>query len=163
MSSDSRDDNVPLQNLVNTSKKKKIKGRVLEASKHLRNHTYKTGVPCNCSNLRCFDVINSSERQALIRNFNKMKDRNEQNAYLCGLISMKDICRRRPRKDKGRELHKAKTENKLHKLKAEAFYKAKRSAKKKFRKQDDWKVITMDYRKNLPVPNITTSDVYYKR
>lgn len=49
-------------------------------------------------------------------------------------------------------MHKAETENKLHKLKAEAFYKAKRSAKKKARKQDDWEGITMDYAKNLPVP-----------
>ncbi|KAF2899582.1 hypothetical protein ILUMI_06590 [Ignelater luminosus] len=99
MSNDSSDDNVPLQDLINTSKKKRIRCSVLEASKHLSNHTYETGMPCNCSNLRCFDVINSSKRQALNRNFNKMKDRNEQNAYLCGLISMKDICRRCPRKD----------------------------------------------------------------
>ncbi|KAF2887172.1 hypothetical protein ILUMI_19001 [Ignelater luminosus] len=79
MSSDSSDDNAPLENLIITSKKKGLE----------------------VASLRCFDVIDSSKRQALIRNFNKMKDRNEQNAYLCGLISMKDICRRRPRKDGG--------------------------------------------------------------
>ena len=55
------------------------------------------------------------------------------------------------------------TENKLHKLKADTFYKRKRAAKNKSMQSEEFEAITMDFAKNLPMPNITTNDVYYKR
>lgn len=61
------------------------------------------------------------------------------------------------------DLKNLETENKVHKLKATTFYKRKREAKQTARKSDIFEAITMDYCKNLPTPNITTNDVYYKR
>lgn len=62
-----------------------------------------------------------------------------------------------------KQLRTIETEHKLHKLKAETFYNRKRNAKKNAQKQKTFEAITMDYSKNLPTPNITTNDVYYKR
>ena len=60
-------------------------------------------------------------------------------------------------------LKKVETDDKLHKLRAAAFYKRKRLEKQKSRKNSDYEAITMDYCKNLQTPNITTNDVYYKQ
>ncbi|KAK9704062.1 hypothetical protein QE152_g28508 [Popillia japonica] len=60
------------------------------------------------------------------------------------------------------DLKRVEAEAKLHKLRAATFYIRKRIQKKK-RKSNDYEGITMDYCKNLPTPNKTTNDVYYKR
>lgn len=62
-----------------------------------------------------------------------------------------------------KQLRTIEIEHKLHKLKAETFYTRKRNAKKNARKQTTFEAVTMDYSKNLPTPNITTNDIYYKR
>lgn len=62
-----------------------------------------------------------------------------------------------------RDIKKLEIENKLHKSKAEVFYKRKRDAKKNSQKSISTEAICLDYAKNVPVPNITTNDVYYKR
>lgn len=60
------------------------------------------------------------------------------------------------------DLKKLENDHKIHLLKSEKFYKLKR-AYRKARQNEDLESITMDYQKNLPTPNITTNDVYYKR
>ena len=52
------------------------------------------------------------------------------------------------------------TEDNLHKIKAQA---KKREEKKRAKKSKEYEAITMDFCKNLPTPNITTNDAYYKR
>lgn len=55
------------------------------------------------------------------------------------------------------------TENMLHKRRAEKFYEIKRLARKNCRKSPKDSCIAMDFQKNLPLPNLSTNDVYYKR
>lgn len=54
-------------------------------------------------------------------------------------------------------------EMELHKRKADWFYRQKRIAKKQAQKCKEFEAIAMDFGKNLPIPNISTNDVYYKR
>lgn len=54
-------------------------------------------------------------------------------------------------------------EKELHLRKSERFYQLKRSSRKQSMKSNNMESITMDFLKNLPTPNITTNDVYYKR
>lgn len=68
--------------------------------------------------------------------------------------------------EKAEALKKLKTlsnENKLHLMKANMFYIRKRESRLSSQKSNDRESIAMDYQKNLPTPNITTNDVYYKR
>lgn len=55
------------------------------------------------------------------------------------------------------------TENQVHNLKAVTFYTRKRIARKYSKKTESYEAICMDFQRNLPLPNITTNDVYYKR
>lgn len=61
------------------------------------------------------------------------------------------------------EVQRITTENKLHRIKAEQFYKRKREAKRRSQQSEDMEAICLDFAKNLPAPNIPTNDVYYKR
>ncbi|KAK5647988.1 hypothetical protein RI129_002880 [Pyrocoelia pectoralis] len=54
-------------------------------------------------------------------------------------------------------------DHQLHLLKADAFYKRKRTARLQSQKNIKMEAIAMDFQKNLPIPNISTNDVYYKR
>ncbi|CAH1100705.1 unnamed protein product [Psylliodes chrysocephalus] len=60
-------------------------------------------------------------------------------------------------------LSRLETEHKLHLLKAETFYKRKRAARLNSQKSTEKEAIAIDFQKKLPVPNISTNDVYYKR
>lgn len=51
----------------------------------------------------------------------------------------------------------------LHKRQAETFYIRKRDARTNSKTDMTSMAIAMDYSKNLPTPNISTNDVYYKR
>lgn len=51
----------------------------------------------------------------------------------------------------------------LHLRKADSFYKLKKKAKLDAQKDKTKEAIAMDYQKNLPLPNISTNDVYYRR
>lgn len=51
----------------------------------------------------------------------------------------------------------------LHLKKAAVFYERKRRAKKEAQVRHDCAAIAFDFQKNLPCPNISTNDVYYKR
>lgn len=61
------------------------------------------------------------------------------------------------------QIAKITRENNVHKLKAVTFYTRKRLARKECQKDPQKEAICMDYQKNLPLPNIATNDVYYKR
>lgn len=85
----------------NTSgcRKKRKYGTVFEATKKLRNSSYETGEDCHCKRYQCFLNVSENERNTLIRDFNALGDRNSQNAYLSGLISVNPVKQRRPRQD----------------------------------------------------------------
>jgi hypothetical protein len=51
----------------------------------------------------------------------------------------------------------------LHKKKAEQFYIRKRDAKSRAKDCNTFAAIAFDFQKNLPTPNKTTNDVYYRR
>lgn len=53
--------------------------------------------------------------------------------------------------------------NNLHLKKAEKFYEIKRKARKNSKRTPEVMCIAMDFQKNLPIPNLSTNDVYYKR
>ncbi|CAH1101841.1 unnamed protein product [Psylliodes chrysocephalus] len=53
--------------------------------------------------------------------------------------------------------------NNIYKGKAKTFYKRKRDAEDVCKKSAHMEAICIDYDKNLPVPTISTNDVYYKR
>lgn len=55
--------------------------------------------------------------------------------------------------------------NNVHKTKAEKFYSIKRQSRMQIKKMklNDTNCIAMDFQKNLPMPNLSTNDVYYKR
>lgn len=55
------------------------------------------------------------------------------------------------------------TQHILHKKKADVFYKRKRNAKYKSKVDESMEAVCFDYQKNLPVPNLSTNDVYYRR
>lgn len=62
-----------------------------------------------------------------------------------------------------RKLKILSNESKVHLLKANMFYVRKRSSRLASQKSRERVSIEMDFQKNLPTPNITTNDVYYKR
>ncbi|KAG8289470.1 hypothetical protein J6590_108551 [Homalodisca vitripennis] len=51
----------------------------------------------------------------------------------------------------------------LHLRRADSFYTIKRNARLEAQRDKTKEAITMDYQKNLPIPNISTNDVYYRR
>lgn len=59
--------------------------------------TNETGDDCQGKVVECFKKINADESHNLIQSFNEMKDRNEQSAFLSGLISVVPVERRRTR------------------------------------------------------------------
>ncbi|KAK9708373.1 hypothetical protein QE152_g27251 [Popillia japonica] len=59
--------------------------------------SHEAGESCHCKRLKCFENITESERKQLLSTFNAMSDNNEENAYLCSLISLMVIQRRRNR------------------------------------------------------------------
>jgi len=81
-----------------TSKKRKTFGRVCDASKRLRLQSHTTGKDCRCKRLQCFVRVNEFNRRNIIKTFNEFPTYNAQNLYLTGLITVKPVTRRRPRK-----------------------------------------------------------------
>ena len=52
---------------------------------------------------------------------------------------------------------------KLHLMKAKQFYDRKKAARIKAKDSVKFAAFCMDFQKNLPMPNISTGDVYYRR
>lgn len=55
------------------------------------------------------------------------------------------------------------TERQVHLKRADVFYQRKRESKRRAQQDATHLAICMDYQKNLPAPNVTTNDAYYKR
>lgn len=96
--SDSETSDVQVSSSTSSTRKKPKIGRERDASKRLRDSTYETGEDCRCKQLKCFENVREAERRDLISTFNTFGNRNEQNSYLAGLISVKPVERRRPQK-----------------------------------------------------------------
>lgn len=73
-------------------------GRLYEVMKKLRLQSHEHGEFCYCKRLDCMNKVNEEDRKTDLKNFNAFESHNEQNSYLCGLMSINVIKRRRPRK-----------------------------------------------------------------
>ena len=62
-----------------------------------------------------------------------------------------------------KDVGKLKTEKTLHLKKADWFYELKRRAKTEAKKSPTVEAIAIDFGKNLPTPNITSAEVYFRR
>lgn len=67
------------------------------------------------------------------------------------------------RKNVAQKLEVKSKEKVLHLKKAEKFYSLKRKFRKNAQRSHDMEAIVIDFQKNLPCPNISTNDVYYRR
>lgn len=67
------------------------------------------------------------------------------------------------KKDMEKTLRKAELEINVHLKRAEMFYTKKTNVRKACKKTKDKQALCMNYGRNLPMPNISTNDVYYKR
>lgn len=79
-----------------SSKKRKGFGRMRDVAKKIRLQSHEQGSDCKCRK-RCFDNIPFEVRDNIIKRFNLLESTNEQNSYLCGLISILPVKQRRPR------------------------------------------------------------------
>ena len=59
------------------------------------------GSPCGCKK-KCFDQFSDEEKHIIVESFNGLANKDLQDGHLFGLISPKEIKRRRPRLDSGR-------------------------------------------------------------
>lgn len=80
-----------------STKKRKSFGRMTDVAKKLRLSSHEVGEDCKCVRLKCFINTSEAERKFLIKQFNEIDSHNAQNAYLCSLMNMHVIKRRRPR------------------------------------------------------------------
>lgn len=85
--------------LEKKTKKRAIHGRIKEVSQKLRLRSHELGSECTCKRLNCSSKIPPLVKQQILRNFNNLSSVNEQNLYLCGLMSLVPVRRRRPRKN----------------------------------------------------------------
>ncbi|KAK9889649.1 hypothetical protein WA026_007025 [Henosepilachna vigintioctopunctata] len=84
-------------NLKQSTKKRKLYGRMSDVNKKIRLQSHETGRNCNCKRYKCFQVVNEEHRARILKDFNVLPSKDEQNLYLCGSISLLEI-QRRPRK-----------------------------------------------------------------
>lgn len=82
--------------LLQSTKKRKVTGRISDVRKKILSSTHELGEDCKCSRLKCFRNTTDEERRCIILNYNNMTV-NEQNSYLAGLINVNSISQRRPR------------------------------------------------------------------
>lgn len=52
----------------------------------------------SCKRYKCFEKIGFQERQIILDNFNSLSSKDQQDSYLAGLISFKNVKQRRPRR-----------------------------------------------------------------
>ncbi|KAK4879935.1 hypothetical protein RN001_008081 [Aquatica leii] len=70
-----------------------------DVAKKLRLTSHETSENCRCKLLQCFEPVSAEERKVILRTFNSLLSHDEQNSYICDLISTHPIARRRPRKN----------------------------------------------------------------
>lgn len=106
--------------LVGGTRKRRRLGRVRDADKVLRATTHELGPDCRCKRFKCFEQVNEGERLELISKFNAFGDRNKQNSFLAGFITVNPIKQRRLRKpEEEATLHNYSYEYKVRVLRAE--------------------------------------------
>ncbi|CAH1101612.1 unnamed protein product [Psylliodes chrysocephalus] len=81
------------------SKKRKSHRRMKNVAKLLKLRSHETGPSCNCTRFKCFENVTERDRLQIIKQFNELKDHDEQNLYLNGLISHALVKRHRSRKN----------------------------------------------------------------
>lgn len=81
------------------TKKRAVHGRIKDVNKKLRLQSHEIGAECSCKRFHCSAKIPVEAKQKILRHFNNLASVNEQNLYLCGLMSLVPVQRRRPRKD----------------------------------------------------------------
>lgn len=81
-------------------KKRKVTGRMTDVRKKINLTSHVLGADCNCR-MKCFEVVPDSTKNVILKNFNLMTSAVEQDSYLCGLISVLPVARRRNRKPEG--------------------------------------------------------------
>lgn len=86
----------------NVMKIKKAKGEEYINTKKTKIPKKKTGPNCNCQK-GCFNKINDEQKQNILRQFYDVGDKNKQDIYLGGLISVSNVKRKRPTTGEGKE------------------------------------------------------------
>lgn len=89
--------NIPSNSIDSSTKKRKITGRMSDASKQIRVMSHILGDSCQCKHFKCFENITLVERESNIKVFNLLKNKDEQMKHLAALVSVVPIARRRPR------------------------------------------------------------------
>lgn len=84
---------------MSSVKKKPRTCRLSDANKKIRAMRHIEGENCNCKRLKCFENVTLAERSSILTQFNLLGCKDTQSSYLCGLISVNPIHRRRPRKN----------------------------------------------------------------
>lgn len=87
----------------NISKNNRAEGKAYKSiynKKQVPKRT--TGQPCKCIH-KCFTNITDIEKLSLLETFKLMKNKEKQDTYPCGLITIKNIQRHRP-KEKGKTI-----------------------------------------------------------
>ena len=80
-----------------STKKRKSYGRLSDATKKIRAQSHELGPDCSCQN-KCCDLISEQEKNELIRKFNELGEWSKQTDYLTGLINIKLVKKRKPKK-----------------------------------------------------------------
>lgn len=75
-------------------KKRQKLGSKRDSDKLERLHNHVTGPHCRCKR-KCTTLMTDVDRQTLIKNFNDLLSKDAQDAYLCGIIRLLPVRRRR--------------------------------------------------------------------
>lgn len=94
----SSDDNELVESDEKKTRKRKVHGRMRDVAKKLKIQSHEAGAACNCR-FKCFEKVGLTLeiRDTILRQFNLLKTTDEQNSYLCGLISITPVKKRRPK------------------------------------------------------------------
>lgn len=79
------------------TRKRQSLGRMVDVAKKLKVSSHSLGPDCRCKRLKCFEKVNLTQRNLIIKKFNQLATHDEQSAYLCGLITCSPVKRHRNR------------------------------------------------------------------
>lgn len=80
------------------TRKRKRYGRLSDANKKMNLQSHEMGSDCNCTR-QCFQNIPEYTRKAILQQFNSLQSHDQQNTYLCGLISVLPVNRPSKKED----------------------------------------------------------------
>ena len=98
------DNNIPFPS---NSKKKKKYGKLTDVNKLLNLRSHNRGEDCRCKRFKCFKHVPETSRRNNIQNFNLLNSVDEQNIYLCGLITTVPIIYKKKFQEKNYHLKKS--------------------------------------------------------